>query len=73
MACLRGSSLERAPTAIEDAPAFAKDMEMALPMPLEAPEMKTLLPARFAFWGSMAGYESWCNGSAKELPCSEFR
>lgn len=55
MACTRGSSLERAPTAMKDAPAFAKDIEMALPMPLDAPEMKTLLPARFAFWGSIAG------------------
>jgi hypothetical protein len=51
---------ERAPRIILEAPALAKLSAVDSPMPLLAPEMKTLLPARFCFVGSMAGYVvSW--------------
>lgn len=46
---------ERAPIAILVAPAWAYEMAMAWPMPLEAPTMKTLLFWRLAFLESMAG------------------
>jgi len=46
---------ERAPRAMEEAPAEAKEMAMALPMPFEAPQMKTVLPWRLAFLESIAG------------------
>jgi hypothetical protein len=42
-ASLRESRDERAPSAICEAPAWAKEVAMAKPMPRDAPTMKTLL------------------------------
>lgn len=55
ISCSRVSMLDLAPMAMSDAPALAKEMAMARPMPLDAPVMKTDLRAREAFVGSMAG------------------
>lgn len=43
------------PRAIPEAPAWAKLMAAALPIPLEAPVMKIYPFCRLAFVGSMAG------------------
>lgn len=49
------SRLERAARTMVEAPALAKLRAVARPMPLLAPLMKTTLPARLCFVGSMAG------------------
>ena len=56
---------ERAPRAIEEAPARAKERAVARPMPLEAPVMKTDVPVRerAGSVGDMSGYVSvWIVG-----------
>ena len=49
---------ERAPMAMLSAPAFAKKMAIARPIPLEAPQMKTFFPLRLARVELMVGYAS---------------
>lgn len=40
--------------AMQEAPALAKERLMDLPIPLEAPQMKTILPLRLALLLSIA-------------------
>ena len=44
--------------AMLSAPAFAKEMAIARPIPLEAPQMKTFFPLRLARVELMVGYVS---------------
>ena len=46
--------------AMQEAPALAKEWVMALPIPLEAPQMKMFLPRRLALQLSIASYVSLC-------------
>lgn len=46
--------------AMQEAPALAKERVVALPVPLEAPQMKTFFPQRLALLLSIAAYVSLC-------------
>jgi len=53
---------------MHEAPAWAKEMAAARPMPFDAPVMRTFLPLRSAFVGSIAGYVSWREVGVKFTP-----
>lgn len=53
---------------MHEAPAWAKEMAAARPMPFDAPVMRTFLPLRSAFVGSIAGYVSWREVGVKFAP-----